>query len=60
MTASTPPRAPTEMPEPWFTPGVRGIGTASLLADVGHEVPTALLPSFLTTDARRAGRRRSG
>ena len=29
--------------------GVRGIGTASLLADLGHEVPTALLPSFLTT-----------
>jgi MFS family permease len=32
----------------WLTPGVRGIGTASFLADVGHEVPTALLPSFLT------------
>ena len=34
--------------EPWLTDGVRGIGTASLLADLGHEVPTALLPSFLT------------
>ena len=33
----------------WLTPGVAGIGTASLLADVGHEVPTALLPSLLTT-----------
>jgi MFS family permease len=33
----------------WFSPGVAGIGTASLLADVGHEVPTALLPSLLTT-----------
>jgi Major Facilitator Superfamily len=32
----------------WLTPGVAGIGTASLLADVGHEIPTALLPSFLT------------
>lgn len=32
-----------------MTPGVRGIGGASLLADVGHEVPTALLPSFLTS-----------
>jgi MFS family permease len=31
-----------------LTPGVRGIGGASLLADLGHEVPTALLPSFLT------------
>lgn len=33
----------------WLTPGVRGIGAASLLADLGHEVPTALLPSFLTS-----------
>lgn len=32
----------------WRTPGVVGIGSASLLADAGHEVPTALLPSFLT------------
>ncbi|MEN3308599.1 MAG: hypothetical protein V7603_4801 [Micromonosporaceae bacterium] len=29
-------------------PGVAGTGTASLLADLGHEVPTALLPSLLT------------
>jgi MFS family permease len=33
----------------WLTPGVRGIGAASLLADAGHEVPTALLPSLLTS-----------
>ncbi len=33
----------------WLTPGVAGIGTASLLADVGHEVPTALLPSLITS-----------
>jgi MFS family permease len=32
----------------WLTPGVRGIGAASLLADVGHEIPTALLPNLLT------------
>jgi hypothetical protein len=32
----------------WFTPGVRGIGAASLLSDLGHEVPTA-----------HSGRRRS-
>jgi len=32
----------------WLT-GARGIGTASLLSDLGHEVPTALLPSFLTS-----------
>ena len=35
--------------ERWLTPGVRGIGAASLLADLGHEVPTALLPSLLTS-----------
>jgi MFS family permease len=35
--------------ERWLTPGVRGIGAASLLADLGHEVPTSLLPSFLTS-----------
>jgi hypothetical protein len=28
---------------------VRGIGAASLLAGVGHEVPKALLPSPLTS-----------
>jgi MFS family permease len=33
----------------WLTAGVAGIGTASLLADLGHEVPTALLPSLLTS-----------
>ena len=25
-----------------------GIGTASFLADVGHELPTALVPNLLT------------
>jgi hypothetical protein len=33
----------------WFSRGVAGIGGASLLADLGHEVPTALLPSLLTS-----------
>jgi MFS family permease len=33
----------------WLTPGVRGIGAASLLADAGHEIPTSLLPTFLTS-----------
>jgi MFS family permease len=33
----------------WFSPGVAGIGGASFLADVGHEVPTSLLPSLLTS-----------
>ena len=35
--------------ERWLTPGVVGIGTASLLSDLGHEIPTALLPSLLTS-----------
>jgi MFS family permease len=38
-----------EPPERWLTPGVKGIGSASLLADLGHEIPTALLPGFLTS-----------
>lgn len=33
--------------ERWFGPGVAGIGSASFLADVGHEIPTSLLPSLL-------------
>ena len=32
-----------------MTAGVKGIGTASFLADAGHEVPTALLPSLSTS-----------
>jgi MFS family permease len=38
----------SETPEHWLGPGVAGIGTASFLADVGHEIPTALLPNLLT------------
>jgi MFS family permease len=36
----------------WLGPGVAGIGTASFLADVGHEIPTALLPNLLTATLR--------
>lgn len=45
----TPDQQPAPDEEQWLTPGVRGIGTASFLADVGHEIPTALLPSLLTS-----------
>jgi MFS family permease len=38
----------TKQQERWLGPGVAGIGTASFLADVGHEIPTALLPNLLT------------
>jgi MFS family permease len=33
----------------WLTPGVAGIGGASFLSDVGHEVPTSLLPSLIAS-----------
>jgi MFS family permease len=35
-------------PSRWLTRGVAAIGGASFLDDVGQEVPTALLPAFLT------------
>jgi MFS family permease len=34
---------------PWLTPGVLGIGLASLLSDWGHEAATAILPAFLAS-----------
>ncbi|MFI6417318.1 MFS transporter [Streptomyces sp. NPDC050842] len=49
MAESAPPADGTPVRRPWLTPGVKGIGSASLLADVGHEIPTALLPSLLTS-----------
>src|SRR5262245_39808386 len=38
-----------EADQAWMTRGVAGIGGARFLAALGHEVPTALLPSFLTS-----------
>lgn len=50
MSTPEPAQAPAaDDQDKWLTRGVAGIGTASLLADVGHEVPTALLPSLLTS-----------
>jgi MFS family permease len=42
------PPATADARQPWLTPGVRGIGIASLFSDIGHEIPTSLLPSLLT------------
>ena len=42
-------RAEPASTRPWLTRGSAGIGAASLLADVGHEIPTSLLPSLLTS-----------
>ena len=33
----------------WFTRGVASVGAASFLSDFGHEIATAILPSFITT-----------
>jgi MFS family permease len=41
---STPPEN-----EQWFTRSVAAIGGASFFADLGYEMPTSLLPSFLTS-----------
>ncbi len=49
MTAPAAQPADGEEQQRWLTRGVAGIGAASLLADAGHEVPTALLPSLLTS-----------
>ncbi len=34
--------------ERWLTAGVAGVGAASFFSDAGHEITTAVLPSFLT------------
>lgn len=47
--AQRPPEPDPPGPRRWLSPGVRGIGAASLLSDLGHEIPTALLPGMLTT-----------
>lgn len=52
QTTGRPAESPEIMPTPpvrWLTRGVGGIGLASFLSDLGHEVPTSLLPSLLTS-----------
>ena len=44
-----PSAAAVAVPDRRLTPGVKGIATASLLSNLGYEVPTALLPSLLTS-----------
>jgi MFS family permease len=34
--------------ERWLTPGVGSIGAASLFSDLGHEMTTSVLPTFVT------------
>jgi MFS family permease len=33
----------------WLSPGVAGVGAASLFSDAGHEMATSVLPTFLTS-----------
>jgi len=39
----------TPPPEAWTSPGVIGVAASSLFSDSGHELTTALLPSFLVS-----------
>jgi len=46
---------PEDQPQPaaepatrWLTPGVGSIGAASMLSDLGHEMTTSVLPTFVT------------
>src|ERR1700683_164019 len=44
--STAPSRAPSKR---WLTPGVLGIGLASLFSDWAHEAATAILPAFLAS-----------
>jgi hypothetical protein len=44
-----PPAGPGQEPERWLSPGVAGVGAASLFSDAGHEMATSVLPTFLTS-----------
>lgn len=35
--------------QPWLSPGIAGVGAASLFSDAGHEMVTSLLPTFLAS-----------
>jgi MFS family permease len=43
-----PTRGSAERRPPWVSPEVASIGAASFFSDAGHEIATAVLPSFLT------------
>ncbi|HTU78544.1 MAG TPA: MFS transporter [Solirubrobacteraceae bacterium] len=46
---ASPPGEPAEDAGGWLTRGVASVGAASFLSDAGHEIATAILPSFITT-----------
>lgn len=46
---SEPGGAPPPADQRWLTAGIGGVGAASFFSDSGHEITTAVLPSFLTS-----------
>jgi MFS family permease len=46
--AARPAPGSTERRPPWVSPEVASVGAASFFSDAGHEIATAVLPSFLT------------
>ncbi|MBV9487726.1 MAG: MFS transporter [Frankiaceae bacterium] len=38
----------TDIEREWLTPGVSAVGAASLFSDLGHEMTTSTLPTFVT------------
>jgi MFS family permease len=42
------PAAEPDPPPHWLTPGVASIGAASMFSDLGHEMTTSALPTFVT------------
>ncbi len=46
---SADPTGSPDPPERWLTPGILGVGGASLCSDAGHELVTSLLPTFVTS-----------
>jgi MFS family permease len=45
----TEPELTAERAQPWLTRGVAGVGLTSFFSDAGHEIATAVFPSFLTS-----------
>lgn len=49
MTEPLPAETATEPAEGWLSPGVVSVGAASLFSDLGHEMTTSVLPTFVTS-----------
>jgi MFS family permease len=49
VTEPLPAETATEPAEGWLSPGVVSVGAASLFSDLGHEMTTSVLPTFVTS-----------